>query len=582
MATGVLVGRFQPITKAHYSIIKKLLSQYDDVFVVVVNSKASIAGNARRRSRILGKDLPKENDLDSWKKRRKENKLSKSYTYPRLEQEKSQNPFSGKYRKHLIYSALDGELDKSRILSHPLADIIEITKKITQVSNDDTFYFFAGSDRKQKYQPMIDTAYKKGQISNDIKIKIKEVKRDMDSVDNVSATKVRQAAIDNDISTFKELTPPGIHSEFEKMRKNLLTEKINIFRKTLTEMTHLEDLDVGEFIDFVKNIYKAEASIKLDGTAALSFGIDEKGFYSSFGRNFKEIKEENKKRSIDDWLKEESIFVNSAVSAHAALEKNMDKIKDALNVGDSVNAEIMFGDKPNVIKYDFKGVNHLVILNNDEFAEKIGGRVKITVPNYVITNEDELELKKVGQTWNIGKTSRVNPGEFTINIDQQLKELEGFLNDETDGIRNIDILSMRAAGKKKDMVKEVREKAKQLKLNVKQGLLNDFVRKVRGGEYSPSDEYSHEGIVLKKDDKMAKIIDKDEFTRIHHRDWQPAHDAQDIRKKVMKNQLDKEEALEKLNNMFRNFDKLYPNVSKDFKPRMLDTIKMTRKNIREQ
>lgn len=577
MATGIIVGRFQPITKAHYSIIKDALNKYDDVYVVVVNSKPSILGNTRRRMRVKGHDIPKEGDLESWKKRRKEGRLSKSHSYKKLEQEQKDNPFSGAYRKNLIYKAMKGKLDKNNIISYPLANLVELTNKIRDINKDDTFYILTGTDRVPKYQPMIDAAYEKGQIDKNIRVRIQEIKRDMSSADTIKATKVREALKGNDVEAFKNLTPSGIHDEFERMRKNLMTESMNkSFKKVLNEMVHIEDLDTEEFIDFVKNIYQTEASIKLDGTIALGFGFDEKGFFTGLGRNFKQIKPDKRKYSVDDWLQANHIKVNAAVSSHKLLEENKDKFSDLVKDEEVVLCEVLFGDKPNSIKYDFGGVNHLVILNSNPIARELKGTYNISVDNFIIEGEDNVVRKTVNQAWKIGKTPTVDPSNYQIDIEAELQELQKFLNAETEGQKNFDILKMRAAGKKKELVQSVRQQAKDLKINIKQRLLKDFVRNVRGGEYSPSEGYSHEGIVLKRGDKRTKIIDKSVFTKIHERDWEPINAANKIRK-----EMSPEEAIAEINKMIKNFDTLYPNIDEMTKRRMIENLRMTKIELRD-
>lgn len=577
MATGIIIGRFQPITKAHYSMIKDALKVHDEVYVVVVNSKPSILGNTRRRMRVKGHNISKEGDLESWKKRRKEGRLSKSYSYKGLEREQEKNPFSGAYRKKLIYKAMKGQLDKNNIISYPLADIVKIIEKVKQNSDDDTFYIVAGTDRVSKYQPAIDSAYEKGYFDKDLRVRVHEVHRDEEDADTIRATNVRKAIINKDIDTFEKLTPSGIHDEFDKMRKNLLTEDTDrVFKKVLNEMVHIEDLDVEEFIDFVKNIYQTEASIKLDGTIALGFGFDEKGFFTGLGRNFRQIKPEKRKYSVEDWLSENHIKVNAAVSAHKLLEENKDTLSDLVQDEEVILCEVLFGDKPNSIKYDFGGVNHLVVLNNNAVADALKGKHTIAVDNLVIEGEDNIVRKTINQTWKIGKTPTVDPSNYQVDIEAELQELQDFLNAETEGQKNFDILKMRAAGKKKELVQSVRQQAKDLKINIKQKLLKDFVRNVKGGEYSPSEGFSHEGIVLKKGNKRTKIIDKSVFTQIHDRDWEPINAANKIKK-----EMSSEDAIAEINKMIKNFDTLYPDIDEMTKRRMIENLKMTKIELRD-
>lgn len=570
------MGRFQPITKAHYSMIKDAIRKYDEVYVIVIVSKASIAANSRRRLRVSGRDISKEGDLESWKKRRSANRLSKSYSYKKLgSDEQKSNPFSGRYRKLLIHKSMKGQLEESNILSYTNADIIEITKKVKSINNDDTFYFLAGSDRVEQYNRMIEDAKERDQFDPDIRVRVEEIKRDMESADTVKATKVRNSIINNDIETFKSLVPKGIHDEFERMRHNLITES-NFSGRLLKEMTHIEDLKIDEFIEFVENIYKSEASIKLDGTTALGFGFDDQGFFTGFGRDFKSIKPEKRKRSVQDWLSERSIVMNAPVSAHKLIEDNMDKFEGMIGEGEIVLAEVLFGDKPNSIKYDFGGINHLVILNNNQVGNALSGKYDQVVSNFIIEGEDKVVEKEVRQSWKVGITPTIDSSKYEINISAELQELKNFLNSETEGMKNFDILGMRAVGGNKELVYQVREQAKSLKLNIKERLLRDFVRQVKGGDYSPSEGFSHEGIVLKRGNKRTKIIDKSVFTSAHERDWAPIKAVDKIKK-----EMSKDDAIKEIGKMIRNFDKLYPEIDDITKQRMINSLKMVRIQMRE-
>lgn len=596
MKTAIIMGRFQPITIAHKSLIQDSIEKYDETFVVVVNSAKSIIANSGRRLRAKG--MKTVDDVLGWDRQaNKENsKLPKSYKSKKggltpggkekLVAEKDSNPFSGMYRKILIHKSFSGKLHKSHIISNEDAALDMILKKVMSESDSNEFVFICGKDRESGYQIQVDRLDIPG-----ITVSLDVIERDPDSdqgIQGVSATKARQAIKNNDRKEFEKIVPKEIHNEFEKMKSLIMTEEIKFFKRMLSEMTHIEDLKVDEFIDFVKNIYQSEASIKLDGTANLAFGISDEGkLYTAFGRTtFHKggvTPESKRSYSIQDWLDKGKLHFNSAASAHAALLQVQDIITSVVKPGQEVSTELMFGDKPNCIKYDFHGMNYIVILNNDELADKLSDKqLRVTVNNLII-DTDNLKEKTVKQNWKFGKTETVDPSKYDINIKEELEELEKFLNDTTDGQRNIDILSMRAAGKSKDMILKVRDKAKRLKLNVKEKLLKQFVRQVKDGDYSPSEGYSHEGIVLKnKKGEMTKIIDKDVFTAIHDRDWQPSHDAGKIIKQFEKSGISKQEALDYLNDRIKNFETYYSNVSDDMKEKMKDSLKMMRIELRNQ
>lgn len=546
--TAFIVGRFQPITKLHYQIIDDARKKYQQTFVVVVNPPIP----------------PKEKRFTQKGEIRKPEK-----------DRQEKNPFSLGLRMKLIHKSFGGKLHPSHIISAPNGFTPDIAQKleryISRKEQKEKLVLLAGSDRIPAYKRQLESAG----IEN---VEVQEITRDMDSADNVSATKVRQSLKDGDKQEFMSLTPEGIHSEFDKLRKHLMSEGArSFFRKMLLEMTHIEDLKIDDFIDFVKNIYQVEASVKLDGTVALLAGFNDDGkFYTGLGRDFREVKEEKRKYSVDDWLSTNHIKVNAPVSAHAALESKLNVLKKHLKPGETITTEVLFGDKPNSIVYDFKGTNHLVVLNNDEIGNALKGKTTIEVPNYVVDSEN---IRKVNttQTWSFGITEKVDPSTYDIDIEDELKKLEDFLHDETEGIRNFEILSMRAAGKKAPLVKSVREQAKNLKLNIKEKLLQQFVRSVQGGEYPPAEGHSHEGIVLKRGDKMTKIIDKEVFTKIHDKDWEPINAAN----KILKNADSKQTAIQQINDIINNFDSLYPDVDDITKRRMINNLRMTKLEVKD-
>lgn len=578
MKTAVIVGRFQPISIAHKNIIQESVDKYDQTYVVVVNSLKSIIAGTRKRLRAQGISMS-EDDSEFWS--RKLGKLTPSKVQ-KLEDEKERNPFSGMMRKKLIYESFGGKLHQSRIISHMDGNIEQIINKIHNIDEKTKeFVVICGKEREKAYKRQIDGGFEKEYFNPGIKtVELDVIERDIDAADNISATRIREALKENNFERFKLLTPAGIHNKFGKMQQILTQDIKNIpfFQKMLLEMVHIEDLKVADFINFIKNIYSSEASVKLDGTTALSFGLDDEGrFYTGLGRDFKKVDPSWRMYNAEDWLKRRNIFINPAVSAHTFLEKHVDTIRKHLKPGDNVLAEVLFGDKPNCIKYNFSGINYLVILDNDDLADALKTRKSnVDTVNYVL-EVDSIIPKAVKQVWKFGKTQRVDPSKYEIDVEKELLELENFLESKTGNKRNIDIIGMRAAGKDKDLVKKVREKAENLKLNIKEKLLVQFVRKIHEGDYIPSEGYSHEGIVLKLGDERVKIIDKEVFTANHNRDWEPINVVKKIRKTMTR-----EEAIRELTRMIDGFDTLYPKVSDDMKARMKNSLRMTRLTLQEQ
>jgi len=152
----VFMGRFQPITKAHVGIIKEMQKKYPgaEPFVFTVRGEKS-------------------------------------------SQDKEKNPFSFKIQQEMI--------EKSANIKYveevPSAFIGEFIDR-TRNKNFEIEAIFCGSDRVKGYQSQVDR-YKE---ELDIDIKVEEIKRDMSSKENISATRVRESLKNNDFGTFQDLT----------------------------------------------------------------------------------------------------------------------------------------------------------------------------------------------------------------------------------------------------------------------------------------------------------------------------------------------------------------------------------------
>src|SRR5690606_21069841 len=100
-------------------------------------------------------------------------------------------------------------------------------------------------------------------------------------------------------------------------------------------ITHIEDLEIKEFLDVVRDLKKYTVTEKVDGSQIL-FGIDERGFYTS-----RESKGGARVYSAEDYeLKFSSSYMRSA---HLLLEHVLPTLRDAgLHPGNQVEAEVLF------------------------------------------------------------------------------------------------------------------------------------------------------------------------------------------------------------------------------------------------
>ena len=101
--TAFIIGRFQPITNAHYEIIEDARKKYSKTFVVVVNPNPTPKSKKYTKSGEFRKPY-----LDKMKK----------------------NPFSLRYRTKLIHKAFGGKLPMQNIISAKSGFIPAVVDKI--------------------------------------------------------------------------------------------------------------------------------------------------------------------------------------------------------------------------------------------------------------------------------------------------------------------------------------------------------------------------------------------------------------------------------------------------------------------
>lgn len=162
-AIGIFIARVQPPTIAHWRIIKEALTKYDKVYIFIIE----------------GVDTSKlEKNFLSFKDRQDILKIT--------------NPGSKPILSKLGY----------------IPDII----KNNNIDTSNGIAIIAGTDRIGDYKKQFKNA--------PYKVYYDEIKR---TGSNVSASKVREALVNNDYESYKKMVAPGINNKkwFELLRKSL-------------------------------------------------------------------------------------------------------------------------------------------------------------------------------------------------------------------------------------------------------------------------------------------------------------------------------------------------------------------------
>ena len=306
-------------------------------------------------------------------------------------------------------------------------------------------------------------------------------------------------------------------------------------------ITHIEDLHVSEFIDVVKNIHRFKITEKVDG-AQILFGIDENGFYTS-----RESK--GGVRIYDERNYSLSFSSTYMRSAHKLLEKMLPLLKEAgLSQGDQVEAEVLYGELPNVVPYSADR-NYLIFLrtiqggvNIDYLQEKLCNEsTSITLESPYTPNGKDIFLREETNVWKFDKIPEISV--VFQSIDKKvfpiISELNKFL-DKKSGIldttnRIIESTALNGipvwcnSSDWKTLKEEVKEKRDRIKeqiknrfiLKIKEILLDSIVRN-SSSKFGPSLDSGGwiEGVVLTDTSGMTvKLVDKNVFGTIREDAW---------------------------------------------------------------
>lgn len=160
---GVFSGRFQPCTKKHVQIIEQMSRENDSAIVFLVK----------------GKETSKDKEL---------------------------NPFNEEMQIKMLNKILPNN-----------AEIIVIDtgffpEELNEMTNN-KFVVYSGSDRVKSYEKYNDYMNEGKELS------CKEIDR---SEDDISATRVREALINDDEDSFKELTDKRIHGMYKELKESIL------------------------------------------------------------------------------------------------------------------------------------------------------------------------------------------------------------------------------------------------------------------------------------------------------------------------------------------------------------------------
>ncbi|HQO94133.1 MAG TPA: hypothetical protein PK415_04500, partial [Bacilli bacterium] len=448
------------------------------------------------------------------------------------------NPFSFEEKKLTVEKILKKFHIEPIILDLQTAYIPDVAEILKTNYNIDIEYIYCGSDRLNSYT---------AQGLEKMGIKVVCVERDESSTDDLtksaSATKLRNAVKNNNFEEFKTLLPDELDTDVVEdvwniLRAGMKEKNIISSEVVLSGITHIEDLDVDDFIEWVRNFYDDNivAIQKLDGTFNMSVGKDEEGIYLA-----RLSKGQSEPFSSED-LPKIPIY-NALRGACLVFEREniVSLLEEKLEIGDALDIEVLYGQQPNTIRYNLDK-NYLAFLrfirgkSGDE-AEKILDdiyetfkEIETVVKNdvyYFSWETEKIEVKVSEEKWKFTKPQILNKLEYKVDTEKDLKILEKWLsapNEIVNSLSNFECLNILLTPipkNERELYKKARqsalEKAKELKLNIKNKMIEGILDKI----YFELGGSEQEGLVLrnKTTKAMTKLVDKEKFTRENQKNW---------------------------------------------------------------
>ncbi|HEY6436683.1 MAG TPA: hypothetical protein VIY47_08835, partial [Ignavibacteriaceae bacterium] len=304
-------------------------------------------------------------------------------------------------------------------------------------------------------------------------------------------------------------------------------------------ISHIEDLPIDTFISVLTNLHEYEITEKVDG-AEILFGIDQNGFYTS-----REAKGGIRIYSAEDYSK--TFSTTYMRSAHMLLEQALPSLKAAgLKRGDQVEAEVLYGELPNVVPYS-ADKSYLIFLrategtvNIDHLKQKLDGRsVSVSLVAPFTDDGRTISFREEGNTWLFSRAPILENKLPSNSLDSHIYKIRKILT-------TVDVLTGQSygtiletplnktpswiKGEWKAVKEHVRERRAYIEsiyskhvADIKEILLNHLVRNMRSG-FGPLIEDGGwiEGVVLKHQStgKMVKLVDKDVFGTVRQIAWE--------------------------------------------------------------
>lgn len=313
------------------------------------------------------------------------------------------------------------------------------------------------------------------------------------------------------------------------------------FTEVSRGIPHIEDLPVSDIIETLANINDYQITEKVDG-AQILFGIDEIGFYTS-----RETKGGTRIYNEGSYgMTFPSTYMRST---HKLLEQVLPILRGSgLGPGDQVEAEVLYGELPNVVPYS-ADTNYLIFLrttegnvNIDRLQQKLDGQsISISLVAPHTDDGRTIEFKEETNNWKFSRVPIIERKGIALSIRRNI------IREMMEYLASVDILTKQTYGTILEIPlnkipewiipgtwKEIKEHIKQKKIEIqsillekqimpaKEVFLDHYVRNT-ASSFGPLVEDGGwiEGVVLrhKLTGKMVKLVDKNVFGEVREQAW---------------------------------------------------------------
>lgn len=300
---------------------------------------------------------------------------------------------------------------------------------------------------------------------------------------------------------------------------------------------HLENLDTEDFFYAIKNLGRFTITEKLDGYQII-IGKDQKGdIYLS-----REQKGNKRYYNESEWDRK-TFWTTPFRSIHQIVQNQQEIFSKHLGSNSEIELEIIFGEQPNTVYYG-SDQKYAVLLRkicgkcNSNILLRDLQQKKFKYPSYLkipVTDDGKsIRFRPEKHVWSFARVPQIDNKIFekistNFLVKKKLKNLQNFLedihphlkvsNNQVSKINLVKDCKKYDASKNKIKIyrEQVNKKIDNLKIEIKEIILDKSIRKMHSAFGELSEKSWLEGIVFKdQQGNQFKLVDKNVFTEMNN------------------------------------------------------------------